>query len=336
MVVEHLQTACYFLIFFLFAGFTVLDGFDLGVGMLVPFYFAHEERTGVLFRTIWPVWDGNELWGFGAVLVLYTAFPPVFARALSAYYPLAVSAAVCLAARPVLFELRFHDRARRKLWEITFAAGSVLLALLFGMAFASSLGVKTVPAGPASGFGPALAGFFDPLAALGGALWVVVMALHGASYLVLKTDGEVRDQALALGRRLLPAAAAGQAGFMVVVFIVVDGVAARFGAWLGAAVTAASLVLAARSVFRRGRTGPILWSSLSLAGLWIFFVSALFPYWVRTTDPALAATMYNASSAGLTLRILIACTVVALVPVILYTAFVYRQFKGRVGSDDGY
>ncbi len=325
---EFWQVSCYLLVFLLFSGFTVLDGFDLGVGMLLPFFPRAREHKRVLLASIWPVWDGNELWGLAAVLVLFAAFPSVYALALEAAYPVIILLFLCLILRPVLFELRFHAEKRMGLWDGLFAIVSLLLCCILGAVFGSLL---AAPAAVQTGAFPAvLARLCSPQALLGGLLWVMLMLLQGCAYLVPKTDGDLSRRIRMLTKRFLLIGGCIQLVFFTVVLISVSGGAARIGAWLGVLATAAAYPLLWRGLRGRGGSPLLVWASAAILGTWVLYISVLFPDFFKSSDMVPAMNLYNASSGIMSLQIIAAAALFSMAIVVFYTVLVYRRFRGRV------
>ena len=314
----------------LWAGFFLLEGFDFGVGILLPLVTADDTDRRIALRAIGPVWDGNEVWLLVAGGATFAAFPEWYASVFSGFYLAFALLLVGLILRGIGIEYRGKaatDRGRQ--WcDAGIAVGSALPALLLGVAFANFLrGVDL------NGSHDMTNGFFtllSPYALLGGVLTLSLFCLHGAAFLTLRTDGET-----AVASRTVVQVGA---PFVTLVAAVFAGWTASIrGGWVSivlAAVIAASLV--ATSVWvQRGRPG---WTFVStglaaaLVPVWAF--AALWPDVLPArNDGALSLTVHNASSSSYTLSVM---TVVALVftPVVLaYQAWTYWVFRARVTGE---
>src|SRR4029078_7467787 len=204
----ELTTVWFCLIAILWMGYFALEGFDFGVGMLLPVLAKNDTERRVLINTIGPVWDGNEVWLLVAGGATFAAFPEWYATLFSGFYLPLLLILVALILRGVAFQYRGKrpDRTWQARWDLCIVVGSVVPAFLWGVAFANI--VRGVKIGP---------GFYDvgtfwdllnPYALVGGLTTLVLFAAHGAIFLALKTRGEVRDEANRLAERLGLGAAA--------------------------------------------------------------------------------------------------------------------------------
>jgi cytochrome d ubiquinol oxidase subunit II len=312
----------------LWAGFFVLEGFDFGVGMLLPVVARDDTQRRIALRSIGPVWDGNEVWLLVAGGATFAAFPEWYASAFSGFY---LAFAVLLAGlilRGIGIEYRGKVRtARGREWcDAGVVLGSLLPALLLGVAFADFLrGVKMNAAHDIVG------NFWDlvtPYALLGGLVTLTLFAFHGALFLVLRTEGEVRDNARRTAQALaLPTGAAALA--FVVWTSQVRGASVSFV--LGGVIIVA--FIAAVLAQRPGLAFAASSVAVGLVPIWVF--SALWPNVLPArNNPVFSLTVYNASSSFYTLRVM---TVVALLftPIVLaYQAWTYWVFRARVTGAD--
>ena len=188
----HLTTFWFILIAVLWSGYLVLDGFDLGVGMLLPLARSDDERR-VMVNTIGPVWDGNEVWLLVAGGATFAAFPMWYATMFSGFYLAFLLLLVALIVRGVAFEYRgkVNDAQWRRRWDTAIAVSSAVPALLLGVALANV--VRGVPIDKNEQFTGTFLTLLNPYALLGGLMTLTVFALHGALFIALKTDGEIRD-----------------------------------------------------------------------------------------------------------------------------------------------
>ncbi|MDP2791824.1 MAG: cytochrome d ubiquinol oxidase subunit II [Rectinemataceae bacterium] len=329
------QSACYILLFALFAGFTVLDGFDLGISMMLPFFSKKDSHKTVLLNSIWPFWDGNELWGLAAGILLFAAFPAVYAQALSVFYLPVLVFLVCLIYRAVAFELWFHLPAMRRLWEASFMVCSLLLSFMFGVLTGGVIaGIPVDESGRIGGDILAAAGF-SPV--VFGGYWTLTMLLSGAAWLTLKSEGEVRAKAIKVAKALwLP-----DLIFMILValaiFLLKPEAMARPLVWIGfglALYTSATARLAL--AWGRSRMVFIAVAATQLA-LWLALGAAQFPVLVQAREfPERSITAINASSPEPTLRLVALLTFAGGIVIVAYTTFVYRSLKGKAGSRENY
>jgi len=317
------------LIAVLWGGYLVLDGFDLGVGMLLGLARSDAERR-VMINTIGPVWDGNEVWLLVAGGATFAAFPMWYATMFSGFFLALLLLLVALIVRGVSFEYRgkIDDEAWRRRWDIAIGISSAAAALLLGVALANV--VRGVPINADQQYTGTLFTLLNPYALLGGLMTLSVFALHGALFIALKTDGEIRHRAHGAALRI---------GIAAVVF------AASFLLWTqlsyGAGWTWVSLVVAALalvgSLFAtlRGREGwAFLGTSIAILGAVTTMFGALYPNVLpSTTNPAWSLTVTNASSSHYTLTIMTWVAVIFTPLVLLYQGWTYWVFRRRISVD---
>lgn len=310
--------------------YVIMDGFDLGVGIL--FGFARESEKSVMMGSVAPVWDGNETWLILAGAGLLAAFPLAYAIILPALYLPFIIMLMALIFRGVAFEFRFKANLPRRFWDLAFHAGSVVATFAQGIIIGAI--VEGLPVEGRSFAGETFV-WLSPFSVLSGCGLVAGYALLGSTWLILKTDSEVQAWAYDLARRWLPTTA----GFLVVIFVwtlIADGrVAERWLTWpdvlyaLPLPVLAAIVVVGLYRAVARGRE-----QSPFVLALLLFLVSYLtlaVSFWPYVIPPAV--TIWQAASApGSQLFLLPGIAV--LIPVILcYTAFSYYVFRGKVRAD---
>jgi cytochrome d ubiquinol oxidase subunit II len=310
--------------------YVVMDGFDLGIGILFPNFTVGDERDQAM-NAIAPVWDGNETWlvmGGGGLLA---AFPLAYAIILPATYPLVIAMLLGLVFRGVAFEFRWRDASHRPLWDAAFCIGSIVAALAQGMMLGAILqGVQVKDDAYAGGW----IDWLSPFSLLTGAGVVIGYTLLGATWLVLKTEGPLQDHArrlsLALGIATLAALAAVSAATP---FLTYDYWRRWFempGVLLTAQVPLL-VIIAAAGFFWSLRRGAEWWPFLIALALFLLgFVGlgiSIFPYVVPR-----AVTIWDAAApASSQLFMLVGASVI--IPLILaYTAWAYWVFRGKVGS----
>lgn len=323
-----LQNAWYILIGVLLAGYSVLDGFDLGVGALFPVLAKTEDDKRTLIGAVGPVWDGNEVWLLAGGGALFAAFPMAYATVFSGFYLALMLVLFALILRAVSLEFRAHDPARARLWEAAFVGGSLLPALLFGVAMGNVVG--GVPLDARGEFAGSFFTLLRPLPLVFGLLGLGAFLLHGSAYAALKSEGALRDRAHRAAAVL--ALATGVAFLLSLAAVVVrlPSAVRSVPAWVLSAVVWGSLA-SAYLASRKGRDRrAILSTSALFLGLWGLVGAVHYPNLVRAADPAASLTVANSSSSPLTLKVMLVIALVGMPLVVGYTAFAYRVFKGKV------
>ncbi len=329
-----LPTIWAFIIAFAVFAYVVMDGFDLGLGLLFPFFRDHRDRD-VIMNSVAPVWDGNETWlvlGGGGLMA---AFPLAYAVVMPALYTPVIAMLLGLVFRGVAFEFRWKARREGNFWDIAFAAGSLLASLTQGIALGAILqGVKVSGRAYAGGWWD----WLTPFTVLTGAALVVGYALLGATWLIMKTSGDLRERAYVLSWRLLFATLIGLVAVSIATpFLHID-YWHRWFTWpsiLYAApvpILVAAIALALlRSLERRQDVRPFVLTlalfALTYAGLGI----SMYPFIVPQS-----ITIWQAAAPAKS-QLFMLVGVVILIPMILaYTAFAYWVFRGKVDPQAGY
>jgi cytochrome d ubiquinol oxidase subunit II len=332
---DLLRDVWFVLIGVLLAGYSVLDGFDLGVGALLPFLARTEKEKRTLIGAVGPVWDGNEVWLLAGGGALFAAFPMAYATVFSGFYLALMAVLFSLILRAVSLEFRAHDPARQGIWEAAFVGGSLLPALLFGVALGNV--VVGVPLDARTEYAGTFFTLLRPLPLVFGLLGLCAFLMHGAAYAALKSEGTLAERARRTGRILAVAFAAAFALSFVAVLVYLPGAVRSGPAWVFSALVWLSLVLFAAAA-KKGRDGrAFVFSSAAFLGLWGMIGAIHYPNLVRAADPALSLTVANASSSALTLKVMLIIALVGMPMVIGYTIFAFRVFKGKVRpSNEGY
>ena len=332
-----LASLWFLLVGVLLVGYAVLDGFDLGAGILHLGVARTDEERRLVLNSIGPVWDGNEVWLLTAGGALFAAFPPVYATVFSGFYLALMLLLVALIFRAVALEFRSKEESPRwrTAWDVAFSVGSLLPALLFGVAIANVM--RGLPLGADGEYRGGLIGLLDPFTLIVGLLAVAMFTVHGATWLAVKTEGDVQ-------RRAHRAATYGWPVFIAL------WVVATAAAWIWAPALfvnyANPLTWVAPAVFvvatlafrwllaRPGREGrAFLLSTVSIAALIGIIGQALYPNVVPSTGAGASLTVSNASSSDLTLTVMTIVAVVGVPIVLAYTAWVYWSFRGKVKVD---
>jgi cytochrome d ubiquinol oxidase subunit II len=318
----------------LLAGYAILDGFDLGVGILHPLARTDRERR-LFVNAIGPLWDGNEVWlvTFGGAL--FAMFPEAYATLLSALYVPFMMLLCALILRAVSLEFRNKSTSPswRRLWDLGFFGSSLLATFLFGVAVGGALlGIPLDERGLFSGRWLDLAG---PYPLLVGLLAVALFAMHGAIFLFLKTEGAVQER---LGRWMWHSW-----GLFLVLYLLttiytlveIPRATANFEHFRWAAGVVVLNVLAIanlpRALFAGKYAQAFISSSVTIAAMVCLLALALFPNVVTASnDPAHSLTLYNASSSRTTLMIGLIIAGTGFPFVLAYTGIVYWTFRGKV------
>ncbi|GAA0572905.1 cytochrome d ubiquinol oxidase subunit II [Caenispirillum bisanense] len=365
---ETLRLVWWLFLGVLLIGFAVMDGFDLGVGTLLPIVARTDTERRVLINTIGPVWEGNQVWlvlGGGAV---FAAFPPIYAAAFSGFYLAMFLTLVALILRPVGFDFRnkVTDPRWRRVWDTGLFLGGFVPALVFGVAFGNLLqGVPfRLDADLRVFYDGGFLGLLNPLGLLAGLLSVTMLVMHGAAYLNIKTDGHIQARA----RQALTVAAIATIvlfalgglgvstavqGYVITSLVDTAGpsnpllkeVAREPGAWLanygrhpwmiaapllGFAGAAAALVL----VRTRAEGPTFIATALSVTGIIATAGVSLFPFLMPSSlDPASSLTAWDATSSHFTLFVMMVATLIFLPIILAYTSFVFRVLRGKVTAD---
>ena len=332
MSLETLQIVWIVLIAVLWIGYFVLEGFDFGVGVLLPVLGKNEAEKRTLITTLGPLWDGNEVWLLVAGGATFAAFPEWYATLFSGFYLPLFLILVALIIRGVAFEYRSKhgDLQWRGRWDMAIVVGSFIPALLWGVAFANLVrGVEVEPL--AEGGFIYTGGFFallNPFALLGGLVTLTLFMTHGAIFVSLKTDGEMRYRARALAVKLGMVATV-----LAVVFLLWGQVAYSNNVWSWAPVLIAALSwLAAVAAVRAGREGyAFTFSAVTLAMAVSALFAMLYPNVMPNIDRELVGlTIFNASSTEGTLKIMTIVAVVMTPIVLMYQGWTYWVFRKRL------
>jgi len=309
-------------------GFLVLEGFDFGVGMLHGVVGRDERGRRLAIQTIGPLWDGNEVWLIVAAAGTFAAFPGWYATMFSGFYLAFLLLLVALIARGVSFEFygKRDSTSWRRAWDAATTGGSLLAPLLIGVALGNLL--HGVPIGTDQEYAGTFSDLLNPYSLFTGVTVVVLCLLHGASFLALKTAGEVRERALGVGRRVAPVAAAAVLGFAVWTQVMAgEGLLA-----LLVEVVAVLAAVAAAWLLGRGRDGrAFAATSLAMAAVVVSIFVNLYPrVMVSTLGSSTDLTISNTSSAPYSLKVMTVAAAILFPIVLAYQGWTYHVFRNRV------
>ncbi len=328
----QLNEIWFLIVGFLFIGYFVLDGFDFGVGMSLPFLGRDDTDRRVLINTIGPVWDLNETWVIVAGASLFAAFPEWYASLFSGFYLPLLLILAALIARGVAFEYRGKGHtigANEVRWKATFdwmiVIGSALPALLWGVAFANI--VQGVPLNANHIYTGNLFTLLNPYGLLGGLVTLTLFWTHGLMFIALKTDGDIKERASKLGTKVGIATTLLAATFLIWTLL------AHFSVlgFVLSAIAAVTLIagLAANFFKREGIAFSLIVITIITAVGSLF--AALFPnVFPSSTDAAFSLTIDNASSSQYTLTVMTWVAVFMIPLVLLYQGWTYWVFRNRI------
>ncbi|MGC9195981.1 MAG: cytochrome d ubiquinol oxidase subunit II [Syntrophobacteraceae bacterium] len=314
----------------LWAIYFVLDGFDLGIGTLAPFLAKDEKDKRALYNSMGPYWDGNEVWLITAGGVTFAAFPKTYAVMFSSLYSALLLILFCLIFRGVAMEYRFKFSSRkwRKFWDAMLWAGTFGPALLFGVAFANLFrGILIDKAGVYHG---SLLSLLNPYGLMGGVLFTLIFAVHGALWLALKAGDGLARRAGELARKLWFALAAATVLFLGFTYSATHLYDNYLGSpFLALIPLAAVCALIAIRVFAGRSQWLKAWvsSALFIAAVTLFGVAGMYPnLLISSMDPAFSLNAFNSSSSPLTLEIMLGVVLVFVPIIIAYQAWAYNFF----------
>ena len=324
-----LPTVWFILIAVLWTGYLVLEGFDFGVGMLLRVLGRSDTERRTLINTIGPVWDGNEVWLLTAGGATFAAFPMWYATMFSGFYLALLLILLALIVRVVAFEWRGKiDDDRWRNWaDWALIIGSWVPAVLWGVAFGNLVrGVEL------DGDFQYVGGFWallNPFALLGGATTALIFITHGAAFLALKTDGDLRRRATALAARTSVAT------------LVVGGAFAVWAqlaysvtwTWVATGVAAAALLAVVAAIRLGQEKRAFWWSVVAIVAAVVLIFGSMYPDVMPATDPANSLTVDNASSGTYTLTIMTWVAVVLTPLVLLYQGWTYWVFRKRITTE---
>lgn len=335
MQYEFLQVLWFCLIAALWIGFFFLEGFDFGVGMLLPFLGRSDVERRAIVNTIGPVWDANEMWLILAITAMFAVFPNWYATMLNGFYLPLVLIIVGLIIRGISFEYRSKDA--RPGWRSRFdwmiAVGSFVNSFLFGIIFTDLLG--GVPIDQAMTYTGGPFAWVTPYGVVGGLTMVSVFLLHGANFLTLKLEADLRERARAAARVLYLFAAV-----MVVLLAITTYIFSDLTAQIGVdpgILPIASLVFLLVDIYfinRRMEGWAFAMTGLNIILTQVALFTILFPrLMISSLNPAWSLTVYNSSASPASLSVMSIITLIFLPLVLAYEAWSYYIFRKRIKAD---
>jgi cytochrome d ubiquinol oxidase subunit II len=337
-VTFDLNTIWFLLIGALLSGYAILDGFDLGVGMMHLFVKEDKERR-IMINSIGPVWDGNEVWLVTGGGALFAAFPHVYATVFSGFYDAFILLLFMLIFRAVAIEFRSKQPMLwwRKMWDIAFSVASFLIAFLMGVALANI--ITGVPIGPDKEFMGSFLSLINPYTVLVGITTVALFMMHGAIYSVMKTDGELQKKLRGWVNNTIIFFVICYATVTMATLIYFPHMVENFRALPVLFIVALLNMLAVANIPREISKGrefrAFISSAASIAALLLLFAIGIFPNIVYSNPiPENSLNIYNAASSDKTLTIMIIIALIGIPFVFAYTISIYWIFRGKVKIDE--
>ena len=343
-----METIWFCLVAIMIAAYVVFDGFDLGAGAIHLLVARTPEERRLVLRSIGPVWDGNEVWLLAAGGTLYFAFPVLYASSFSGFYLPLMIVLWLLILRGIAIEFRNHiqNPVWPPVWDAVFSFASLLLAVFYGAALGNVVrgvplddkGYFFVPLWTNFQLGPQ-PGVLDWYTLLVGLFALLALALHGALWVALKTEGELQERSRRLARRTWWSVVALTVVVTAVTFYIQPQVPANLAAapwgYLFPALALAGLIGVKWSNFRGDDLRAFLASCAYLVGMLTSVVFGLYPYVLpASTGEAYALTVYNAKAADYGLRIGLIWWTIGMLLVTCYFVYAYRNFRGKVSLEE--
>lgn len=334
---EFLQVVWFFLIAALWIGFFFLEGFDFGVGMLLPFLGRRDEERRAIINTIGPVWDANEVWLIMAVTAMFAVFPSWYATMFSGFYLAMFLIVVGLILRGISFEYRSKDSHPQ--WRTRFdwmiAVGSFINSFLFGILFSNLLGGLPIDQNMIYTGSPF--SWITPYGLIGGLTMVSVFLLHGANFLTLKLEDDMRERARAAARFLYGFAAAMVVVLAIATYIYTD-ITVKIGIDPGILPIASVVFLLATIYFinRKMEGWAFIMTGMNIILTQVAFFTLMFPrLMISSLNPAWSLTIYNASASPYALGVMSIISLIFIPVVMAYEGWSYYIFRKRVKTDKG-
>jgi cytochrome d ubiquinol oxidase subunit II len=333
-----LNTIWFLLVGALLSGYAILDGFDLGVGALHLLTKSDKDRR-LSINSIGPVWDGNEVWLITAGGALFAAFPDVYATVFSGFYSAFMLLLFVLIFRAVAIEFRSKQESKRwrAAWDKAFSISSIVIALLMGVALGNI--VTGIPLAQNKEFIGSFISLLNPFALLVGITTVSLFMMHGAIYLVMKTEEELQTQVRGWVNNTTI--------FFVICFVtttmatliyypqMVNHFKEMPALFLIAILNMLAIANIPREIYKGNEFRAFFSSAASIALLMVLFAIGIFPNLVLSNpNPEYSLTIYNAASSQKTLMIMLIMAIIGIPFVLAYTIVIHKVFKGKVKLDD--
>ena len=331
-------TLWYLVLGAVFTGYAILDGFDLGAGAW-HLFFKQEKSRRIALNAVGPVWDGNEVWLVIAGGALFAGFPVVYASVFSAMYVPFMLFLAFLIFRAVSIEFRSKEPMKwwRKLWDISYSVSSTMLAVLLGVVLGNVL--QGMAIGTDKEFEGNWLSFINPYAIMVGISTLALFMMHGAIYLIMKTEGKQFARMIVQAKRAIIFFLVSFGLTTVYTLIYFPHLSDRFkenpGFFIIPLIAFLSIANIPRLLSKQKYWYAFIFSSVTVAMLLIIVAFELYPtIIISTSDPANSLTIYNASSSTKSLGIMLIMAAIGAPLVAIYTGFVFWTFKGKVKMDE--
>ena len=333
-----LESIWFFLWGLLWAIYFMTDGFALGIGSLLPILGKSEEDRKIMINSKGPLWDGNQVWLLTAGGVTFAAFPRVYAVMFSSLYTALMLILFALIVRGVSFEFRgkVESPAWRKFWDFCAFAGSIVPAILFGVAFANIF--RGIPIDADGVYQGNLFTLLNPYGLIGGVLFLVMFLVHGALWLSIRTEGDLQQRAMTIVEKLWPV----ELG-VAVIFLIASMFATRlYDNYLANPLLFVIILLAVAGLlgikkFLSQKALFKAWfaSALTIVAATFYGVVGLFPnMFPSNIDPSFSLTAHNSASSALTLKIMLVVVILFIPLVLTYQTWAYIMFKDKIKPED--
>ncbi|MBN1968173.1 MAG: cytochrome d ubiquinol oxidase subunit II [Candidatus Delongbacteria bacterium] len=337
MEVTFLQNIWFILIGVLLIGYAILDGFDLGVGIL-QFFTKNDKDRRILINSIAPFWDGNEVWLLTGGGALFAAFPHAYATVFSGFYLALILLLVGLIFRAVCMEFRgqVESDSWKHFWDKAFNFSSFLITLLLGVALGNIF--VGIPLGADMNYTGSFFTLLRPVPVVIGLTGVFMFIMQGAIYLTMKTEGDLHNSSIKWAKnswRLFIIALA--LTTVLVAVLEADKFSlfiSRWGAYPVLAIMIISLVMIIPSINKGKFFQAFLFSSLTIASMFLIVALTIYPNIVPATDPAMHMAISRVSASEYTLQSMFIVALIGVPIMLVYTTYVYRIFKGKVKLDE--
>ncbi len=333
-----LETIWFILWGLLWAVYFVLDGFDLGMGSLLPFLAKSETEKRILYNATGPYWDGNEVWLLTAGGVTFAAFPLAYAVMFSSLYSALMLLLFALIFRGVALEFRgqVDSPAWKNFWDTCLVLGSFLPALLLGVAFANIF--QGIPIDAEGIYKGTLFTLLNPYGLLGGILFLLFFLVHGSLWLTIKSAGDMHRRANSMAKSLWPVLLVTAVIFLGATWFstsLYDNYLNNPVLFLIIAATVAALLMTRLFMAKESWWKAWFASALAIIGATFFGVAGLYPHLLPSSiDAAYSLTIFNSASSPLTLKIMLAVALFFVPIIIIYQVWAYLFFKEKVREDD--
>jgi cytochrome d ubiquinol oxidase subunit II len=332
-----LNTIWFILVGVLLSGYAILDGFDLGVGSLHLFVKKDAERR-ILINAIGPVWDGNEVWLVTGGGALFAAFPDVYATVFSGFYTAFMILLFVLIFRAVAIEFRSKLDAKwwRQMWDVLFSVASIFISFLMGVALGNI--VTGVPVGADKEFAGSFFGLITPYTILVGLTTLALFMMHGAIYLVMKTEGEIEEKVRGWINNTIIFFVICYVSTTMATLVYYPHMTQHFKdapfLFVLALLNMLAIANIPREIHHKREFKAFLSSCASIAALLALFAAGIFPdIVISTINPDYSLTIYNAASSQKTLETMLIIALIGMPFVIGYTVTIYWIFRGKVKLD---